>query len=332
MLLLRLLLGWVYLCLGFGLLALPAESRADAVLLRFKPPPQSVRGYNLYLATATSGAITSPAVDIGARTADSTGVASYSIGNLDPTQSYVVELTAYDSSGVESRRSNRLTLAARTEVLGAPLWQSNFSQYAPGVHVPGFTDLRGDTVTTSGTNIFSVLYLGDGSIAYFSGSDIGVVASQYTGASAAGWGSYEISGRMRMDRPQGRAGIGARVQSGAYFLLGTATNGAWALGGWNEPALTCRVGAALGVTAAARSWYSFKYRVTRASGLTRLRAKVWLQSSAEPTSWQSDCWTSSPVTSDSGSFELIRTGAGGVYWADLVVTAVSGTIAPIPPQ
>jgi hypothetical protein len=332
MLLLRLLLGSVYLCLGFGLLGFPVDSRADAVLLRFRPPPQSgVVGYKMYLAPATTGAITNAPVDIGARAPDSTGIASYSIGNLDPARSYSVELTAYDAKGTESIRSNRLTVEPRLETLGSVLWQSNFDQYAPGVHVPGFTDLAGDTVTTSGTNIFSVAYRSDGSRSYWSGSDSGAVASQYTGAEAAGWGSYEISGRLRTDSGAVEGGIGARAVSGRYFELGQTPDRAWALARVNEPDLTCAPGPALGVTQSIARWYSFRYRVTRALGLTRLRAKVWAQNTSEP-SWQADCWTKIASRLDSGSFLLMRGGSGGVYFDDLVVTSVVGTLDPIPPQ
>ena len=332
MLLLRLLLGSVYVCLGFALLTLPAEARADAVLLRFRPSSQtSVRGYKLYLGPDTAGAITSAPVDIGAQWPDSTGLASYSISSLDPSRSYAVELTAYDSSGVESPRSNRLTVAPRLETLGSQLWQSNFDQYAPGVHVPGFTDFSGDTVVASGGDIFSVAYRSDGSRSYWSGSDSGAVSSQYTGAEAASWGSYEISGSLRTDLGSAEAAIGARAVSGRYFELGQSADRSWMLGGYREPALTCGLGPALGVTQSLARWYSFKFRVTRVSGLSRLRAKVWVKGATEP-SWQADCWTLLAVRFDSGSFTLMRGGSGGVYFDDLAVTSVVGTLDPIPPQ
>ena len=83
-------------------------------------------------------------------------------------------------------------------------------------------------------------------------------------------------------------------------------------------------------TSAGPRWFSFKYRVTRASGLTRLRAKLWVQGGTEP-SWQADCWTTAAVTADSGSFMLMRSGSGSAYYDDLRVTSVGGTLDPIPP-
>src|SRR5262245_41788316 len=96
-------LPWVLVC--FVLLSLTPASgaRADAVTLRFKPPTNGVpAGYKVYYAFQTTGSITSTPVDTGARAPDSTGVASYSLANLDATKAYSVEMTAYDSSGVQS--------------------------------------------------------------------------------------------------------------------------------------------------------------------------------------------------------------------------------------
>src|SRR5262245_56882338 len=95
----------VYVCLGLLSLVLALDARADAVLVRFRPPPGAVSGYKVYFAPQTSGAISSAPIDAGARPTDSTGVASYLIENLDPNTAYSVEMTAYDSRRVESRRS-----------------------------------------------------------------------------------------------------------------------------------------------------------------------------------------------------------------------------------
>ncbi len=338
MLLLLLPLPRVYVCFGFLLmLALSMDARADAVLLRFRPPTNGVvAGYKVYAAFETTGAITSAPIDAGARSPDSTGVASYSLANLDPARSYSVEMTAYDSGGVESARSNRITLAPRVqpsvETLGTPLWQSDFSLFAPGVHAPGFVDLVGDTRTTTTSDIFKVSYFGNTNAAFGTAVQPGAVASRYIGSASNNWGSYEIAGRVWANTTTGQLGIAARStgDNTRYFALGQNTSGGWLLRAWSEPALTCGSGPATGVTQPAFRWYRFKLRTTRASSLTRVRAKVWSDGAAEPSAWQADCWTTLAASADSGSFSLMRGGSGMAYWDDLSVRPVQGTLDRIP--
>jgi hypothetical protein len=334
MLLLLLPLPRVYVCLALALLTLPAIARADAVLLHFYPPAGAVAGYKVYSALQTTGTITSAPIDAGARAPDATGTASYSLAGLDPALSYSVELTAYDARGVESRRSNRVTIGPRVETLGTPIWSSDFNVYAPGVHVPDFVDSSGDTVTATGTDLFFVAYLSDGSRAFGTAADPGAVATRWVGPASDGRGSYEISGRVRSGGLNTQAGIAARVTGNGtrYFALAQSAGGAWVVSGSDEPALTCASGPAMGVTQSLARWYSFKFRVTRSLGLTRLRAKVWLGGTAEPATWQADCWTTLRSTADSGSFALLRGDIGTAYFDDVAVLPVTGTLDPIPPQ
>ena len=341
MVLLSLPLPRVYVCFGFLLLlALSMDARADAVLVRFRPPANGVvAGYKVYWAFETTAAITSAPIDAGARAPDATGVASYSLANLDPTRSYSVEMTAYDSRGVQSLRSNRITLAPRTvttpgtETLGAPLWQHDFATYAPGVHLPGFQDLVGDVRSVSSTNLFAIAYFSDGNAAWGVTPGSGALASRYIGSNSGSWGSYEISGRMWSSTGLGQLGIASHsTESGGtrYFELGQDANRGWLLRTRNEPALTCSKGPSTGVTQPAARWYSFKLRTTRANGLTRVRAKLWSAIVAEPGAWQADCWTTLSVSADSGAFSLQRSGSGSAYFDDLAVRPVLGKLDPIP--
>ena len=335
MLLLRLLLPLVHVCLLFGMLALSAVARSDAVLISFRPPQGAVAGYKVYSALQTTGPITNAPLDAGARAPDGSGLASYSLTGLDPAQSYSVEMTAYDSRGVESTHSNRLTVPARTETLGAALWSSDFQVYAPGVHVPGFVDSRGDSKTTTGTDLFSVSYFAGNDAAYGTAADSGMVSSVFFGRSSEIWGSYEISARVWRGVRSAQAGIAARVTGSGgdlrYFELAQNTFGTWLARARNEPALTCRNGTLTGVTQSANEWVALKFRVTRAAGLTRLRAKLWRPAAMEPAAWQIDCWTTLGAAADSGAFALQRYGNGSAYFDDIAVTRVEGTLDAIPP-
>src|SRR5262245_7594288 len=334
--LLLLPLARVYVCFGLTLmLAFSMDARADAVLIRFRPPTNgSAAGYKVYSALETTGSIAGTPIDIGARAPDSTGVATYSLANLDPSRSYSVELTAYDSRGGESRRSNRITLAARTEMLGAALWQNGFSTYAPGVRVPGFSDYVGDSVrSATSTSLFAVSYFTDGKSVFGTAASPGAVATRYTGSTSATWDSYEISGRVLTFNARAQVGIAARATNSdfsRYFELGQDSAGQWQLRGRNEPALTCSRGPATGVTQPITKVVSFKFRTTRANNLSRVRAKVWVAGAAEPSSWQADCWTTVAASADSGYFGLLRGGSGAAYFDDLAVKPVLGTLDRIP--
>jgi len=330
--LLRLPLPLVYVCLLFGMLTLSAFARADAVLLSFYPSPGAVVGYKVYTAFETTGPIASAPLDVGARLPVG-GIASYSVANLDPTRSYSVEMTAYDLRGVESTRSNRLTIPARTETLGTPLWSSDFQAYAPGVHVPRFMDSRGDSLTTTGTDLFSIAYFGTNA-AFGTAAAQGTVSTRYTATGSVSWPSYEISGRVITETIGAQAGIDARVtytDGSRYYELGQVTGGVWVVRGRNENALTCRTGPMLGVKQLSALWHNVRFRVTQAGGNTRLRAKVWLSSAPEPAAWQADCWTTLSATADWGNFALRRGSAGGAYFDVVSVQPVTGALEPIPP-
>ncbi|MFI5317501.1 MAG: fibronectin type III domain-containing protein [Myxococcota bacterium] len=318
---------------GFFTLALATGARADAVLLRFYPPAQgAVAGYKVYAARQTTGAIASAPIDAGVRSPDGTGVASYSLSGLDPNLPYSVEMTAYDARGVESQRSNRVTISSRVETLGGVRWSSSFGQFAPGVHVPGFRDELEDAETASGADLFAVAYFPDGTAAFGSDADAGDVSSWFVGAGAPYWGSYEITGRVWTSGARAQAGIDARASGrGRYFDFGQAPGGSWRLVASEEPALSCK-SAVTRVTQPPGTWYAVRFRVTHASGLTRLRAKVWPSEGAEPAAWQADCWTTLAVASDLGAIALRRGGTGGAYFEDLTVTSVIGKLDPIPAQ
>jgi fibronectin type III domain protein len=323
----------VYLCLCFASLALATDSRADAVLLQFKPPNQSgVAGYKVYFAPQTTGPLTATPVDIGARAPDASGVASYSLAGLDPSRAYSFEVTAYDSTGVQSAHSNRLNLDARTEVLGDVLWTSDFAKYAPGVHVPGFADSRGDTRTTTGTDLFEVAYVANDP-AFGTSAPAGSVSTRYLGSAAPNWGSYEIAGRLWTGTTTAAAAVALRATDDPdrFFGFGQTGSGMWMAWGAGEPALTCRGSSSTGVTQPAMTWYSFRVRVTKASGLTRLRGMVWRQGAAAPATWQTDCWTTLSAAADSGAFGLRRNGSGSAFFDNLSITEVTGKIEAIPP-
>jgi len=325
----------VRLCLCFGMLALATDSRADAVLLRFQPSASSgVAGYRLYFAPTPVDPITSAPVDMGPCAPDASGLASFTLAGLDPSLAYAFEVAAYDATGAQSSHSNRLDLPARAEVLGDVLWSNDFSQYAPGVHVPGFVDSRGDTRTATGTDLFEVDYFGTDPAFGTDASD-GAVSTRYLGSGSVGWDSYEVTGRVWTSGTTAGAGVALHATEGdpdSAFVFGQSLSGSWLVWGSNEPALSCADSSSSGVTQPATTWYSFRVRLTRGSGLTRVRAMIWPTGGTAPEAWLVDCWTTLADAADSGAFGLRRGRSGSAYYDDLAVTEVTGQLEPIPPQ
>ncbi len=278
-------------------------------------------GYRVYVGPDQSGPIVGTPIDLGKPTPVS-GLDSATI-TLDRTVTWVAEMTAYSTAG-ESPRSNRVTIPALVETLGAPLYEADFTRFAAGTLPPGYMDATGT---------FTVAASGDGNRAFASKYSSITAAARYIGSSSSSWTAYEISGRMMLALGSSPAGVAVRVPSSSfteYYALGVDSRGAFALSQAGKAGLACASSASTGVSPATSRWYQFKLRFTNPSGRARLRAKVWQSGYAEPASWQADCWTDVTLTLGSGSFALYHGSNRIAYWDDLVVRPVTGTLAPIP--
>jgi hypothetical protein len=301
------------------------SAAAQDVTVRWIPPASAgVAGYNVYIAPATSGSLVATPIDVGRPTVDATGVASARITGVDRSRTLAIEMTSYDAARVQSARSNRVTLAALGETLGDPLVTADFTGRTPGTHALGFFDWGGT---------FLLARLSDGNIVDAAPTTWVSAVSRYLAGGSTGWGSYEISGRIYLGTSGARAGVAARVGASdlsSGFLLGSDSRGVFSLEQRGKSPLSCASSASTGVSAVAGLWFKFKLRYTNPSSRSRLRAKVWRATDAEPAAWQADCWTDVPPASDTGIFALYRDNGGTVFWDDLDVRPVTGTLAPIP--
>ena len=290
----------------------------------------SIRGYNVYISSANaSQPVVARAIDVGFPQRDSTGVATVVLPTIDLTSpSLAIEMTAYDASGVESARSNRLLLAPDGERLGQPLWTADFDDLTLDDNPPGFRDGAGDfRIDESKSSV--------GSLAIASPwPAIGNVAvTACLGNGSRTWAPYEIEGSIITVFTGTVAGVAVRVASldlDSAFMLGGDSTGAFSLQQTGEPDLHCASSASTGVSLVRYRSYRFRLRYTDPDGRARLRAKVWRSDELEPSVWQADCWTDDPPATDGGAFALYHVGAGVTYWDDLVVRPVTGTFTPIP--
>ncbi len=315
----------VWLSVLFAAVAGTDIAAAQDVELAWLPPAAgAVAGYNVYVAPASGGPVVAAPIDVGRPTVDGAGIARARI-SVEPSMSLNIEMTSYDSSRRESARSNRVTLTRRSEYTEAPIWSTNFSSAPIGAIAPGFIG-SGFAVTQfpAGNRVLGVPNATGFPVARF--------------LSSGGWKPYELSGRMYMQPGSRRAGVAVRVALagrggdpfGAGFRLGGDATGAFSVQPNAGLSLACASSESTGVPALALRWFRFRVRYTEPDDRSRVRAKVWPDGTAEPSSWQVDCWTADLPAVDSGVFALYRDGSGAVYWDDLVVQTVGGWWASIP--
>ena len=306
------------------LCALSHPASAQQVVLSWIPSPSGgVSGYRAYIAAPQTGPITSAPLNVGNPTTNASGVKSAAI-TLDRTREWVVEMTAYSAGGAESGRSNRVTIPALVETLGAPVYQTDFSAFATGTLPTNFLDPAG---------AYRISTFADGNRALGTSAPSGRVVTRYVGSPVTASNAYEISGRISLVAGSRLGGVAVHVPSSdlsSYFALGVDSRLVFALAQAGKAPLSCASSASTGVSPALSRWYRFKLRYTNPGGRVRLRAKVWLHTDPEPAAWQADCWTGTTVSAGSGAFALYRDGSGIVYWDDLLVRPVTGTLDPIP--
>ena len=317
------------LAFSFIFAALAGSAAAQNVTLRWIPAAAGqVAGYNVYIARIAAGPLIAAGIDVGLPRPDATGVASVLLTGVDRTAPLLwVEMTAYDGSGRESARSNRVVLLGDGETLAQPTWSQDFEELTPGNRAPGFIDWGGLSALTRFADGNQALRLSSSS------SATGPVVSRYVGSASPMWAPYELEGRILALVGSRATGVGVRVGAGdlsTSFILGGDIAGEFALDQVGKPNLRCARSTSTGVSIAGNQWFRFRLRYTAPDGRARLRAKVWRPGELEPTQWQADCWTDIPPWSDSGTFALYRGATGVSYWDDLVVRPVTGTFSGIP--
>lgn len=304
-------------------LSLSGVASAQNIQLRWIPPTTpGVVGYNVYIAPTAAGPIVATPIDVGRPATDATGVASaVVVGNR--TVPLSIEMTSYDAQRRESERSNRVFLVPNGESLGEALFSSNFQTFAVGSNPPYFVDRGGDfLVRAYGANK-----------AFTAPSVTGSVSTRYLGSGSGYWPSYEVVAGMFVPSDGRIAGLALRVKNADLsqaFFFGGDSRGVFSISQRGNPPLRCASSSSTGVSVVGNMSYRVRVRFTKPGGRGRLRAKAWRSTDAEPAAWQADCWTDIALTVDYGPFAFYREGSGAVYWDNVSVRAVVGTVDPIP--
>jgi hypothetical protein len=155
------------------------------------------------------------------------------------------------------------------------------------------------------------------------------IHSHHSGPGIDTLSAYEYSGRMMMTASNGGIGVTFFSQypnTDAYYRLKREyDNGVFHI----APHGTNVTGdSATGVVPSPNVWYWFRIMVEDTGSRTEIRAKVWPENSAEPASWQVDCYDNSVSRLTAGTIGVWSYLSGSKYWDDLTVTP----LGPMPLQ
>ncbi|MEM7261231.1 MAG: hypothetical protein AAF488_04515 [Planctomycetota bacterium] len=136
--------------------------------------------------------------------------------------------------------------------------------------------------------------------------------------------AYEYTGRMRITKDSGGIGVTFFSQfpsEAKYYRLRRYMDNSFHI----SPAGTSITGGVTdtGVIPVDDVWYSFRIQVEDTGTETAIRANVWVHGDPEPSSWQVDCFDSSPSRLTSGTVGVWSFWQGTKQWDDLGVEALA---------
>ena len=200
----------------------------------------------------------------------------------------------------------------------------DFEGYVAGDDPVGWVDTGANNSMAPSDSLFAVADVG-GTKALSTTSTSSNVHSHYLVDGSDTAIAYSYTGRMRIDGSSG-AGIGVTIlsdynQSDAYYRLRRyGTNGSFHLSphGTSISSGTTDTG----VVPETGTWYRFRIEAVPGADATEVRARVWADGSAEPSTWQIDAADTSSSRRTAGTIGVWSYGSGAKHWDDL-------TMAPI---
>ncbi len=205
----------------------------------------------------------------------------------------------------------------------------DFASAAEGTSVAPWVDTAANYSLQTNDSLFGVTSLGSNRV-FFTDSSENNIHSHADGNSNI-WGNFEVRGRMAIDHPSASIGVTTYSQyrtRDAYYRLGRSGGGPFVIEG--RPALSCSNSGNL-VTPSAGEWYRFEFDVQDMGSSNQVRAKVWRQGDAEPSSYTISCVDSSPQRPTGGRIGVWASGTGSKYWDDFEVVLGQGSGTAEPP-
>jgi hypothetical protein len=337
-----------------GLLAAPSSTAlARSEIIRWEHPDAAqVDGYRVYWGTQPQAMGSHPFfIDVGALTPDAAGVHSFDLEVTDDADVYVVVSAYQQASGLESPFSNEgyraAPLAASSSSEAVAALPQEPEESITLLAAPGGTTLSSESGTTlssdSGTTLSS-----DSDVTSASAVSGSLTETSYQTATGAYVGAlaeaslqdaplatdsietvtgYEYVGRMLITDPN--AAIGVTLESlstgndaYSYRLKRSANSGTgdfhFQAHPWgSESRMKCS-SLRTGVVPMRHSWYWFRLQISTQANQTGVRAKVWQEETAEPTTWQVSCYDERRDGLTAADAGVWSTGNGSLqHWEDL---------------
>jgi hypothetical protein len=197
-------------------------------------------------------------------------------------------------------------------------FQSYFGNDDPG----GWFDTAAQNSLDEAPALFETFEFGDGNVAFGTSSVDADIHSHYLGQSSYQWSSYEYSGRVSIDHPDG--GIGVTLYSGypdsdSYYGLQRHGGSTFVITSHGASGIGCAGVTDTGVVPLSDAWYWFRFQAFEVASGSRLRAKIWHDADQEPSDWQADCVDEDAAAFVDGAPGVWSMSSGDKYWDDLEV-------------
>ncbi len=258
-------------------------------------------------------------------------------GNTEETEgplaSHVyTQAGTYTTTLIISNENGASVPATATVLVNATV-EEDFESQGEGELAEPFVSTLGNSLTpTSG--LFEVVSDGGNNVLATVENDL--VHATYAGDAPLDiGGGFEFSGRMRALDADGQIGVTffnkypeeygyyALVSRGGSDLFHLEAQGSLVYGETQSPVSPSSV---------AYDWVNFRVQVMYNEEQTEIRAKVWHDSTSEPTVWQIDAYDDNVSPIAEGTFGTWSSGEGVKLWDDFQVTSIGdfpvATIVP----
>ncbi len=246
---------------------------------------------------------------------------SQTLNNLSTTGVYTLSCSGDGGSGSASTSIFVFSASGSTEPVLPVL---DFGSYTEGGDPADWLDTGANNSLVYDESKFKVSSVGGNKVFGTSYTANSNIHSHYVGGGSDQWSNYRYTGRMRKSSTEDGIGVtffSDYPNSDTYYRLRSYGGSTFNITP-HGAGIECSGDTDSGVVPAANTWYRFKIEVQDTGSLTDVKARVWADGSAEPSSWQVACTDSGTrqVAGTIGVWSVVQDfDTGAKYWDDLAV-------------